>query len=170
MIMTGYASGYVSDVRSAAEKIAFILHNNSDNLIAGEGDYNSSIGFMAHHLGAVLENPAVLQGYYDTYLVNRDGFYGLMMQRCLLSCYHEIEQCIVGIFPSDVILDQEDFNSLLREVYDSLAVDLMTDVTNPLKIQRYLPFHMQFENVRDFDQLERVCMAFVRTGMANGGY
>lgn len=170
MLMTGYAVEPVLDARTAAEKIAFILHNNSDNLIAGGGDYNSSIGFMAHHLREVLENPAELQGYYDTYLVNRAGFYGLVMQRCLLSCYHEIEQCIIGIFPPDVTLDQEEFNSLLREVYDSLAVDLMTDVTNPLKIQRYLPFHMQFENVCGFDQLERVCMAFVRTGMANGGY
>lgn len=170
MLMTGYASGSVRDAGSAAENIAFILHNNSDNLIAGEGDYNSSIGFMAHHLRQVLENPEELQGYYESYLGNRAGFYGLMMQGCFPRCYNEIGQCIAGIFSSDVTLEQEEFNLLLREVYDSLAVDLMTDVTDLLKIQRYLSFHVEFENVQDFAQLEHVCMAFVRTGVANGGY
>lgn len=99
MIMTGYASGFVSDVRPAAEKIAFILHNNSDNLIAGEGDYNSSIGFMAHHLGAVLENPAVLQGYYDSYFSNRNDFYGYMMQGCFPSCYQPFENPEIYALP-----------------------------------------------------------------------
>lgn len=168
--MTGYGRGGVYNARAAAEAIVYILHNNSDNLIAGEGDYNSSIGFMAHHLCTVLQNPVALQEYYDTYMRDRGRFYGLMMQGCLPSCYHEIGQCIAGIFSSDLTLDQEDFNSLLQEVYDSLAVDLMTDVSDALKMRRYLPFHMQFENVQDIGELERVCEDFVEEGVDNGGY
>lgn len=167
---TGYGRGGVYNARAAAEMIVYILHNNSDNLIAGRGDYNSSIGFMAHHLYTVLKDPAVFQKYYDSYLNNRDGFYERMMLGCFPSCYTVIRQGIVGIFSPAVQLDSDAFHALLTGVYDSLAVDLMTDVSDVLKIQRYLPFHMQFENVQDIGELKRVCEDFVEEGVDNGGY
>lgn len=155
-ILSRYIDKYHAPSLEIAETdLVSFLHNDLDNIIVDVGGYNSAIGALAHNINEFLKaneistNTILNEQNYGDFCNILSG----LKKGFEMSTQKEIIEQFLDLLPAYMGFAYKD---ILEELYDNMAFDIMTNKSQPEKIDRLIYLHSCFVACVETGDLERL--------------
>jgi len=159
----------IADLDTAESTLVYVLHNNPANLVLDLGDWNSAIGSFAHNTNTLLSKG--IDSVWSEYNKSKNAKAFLDKVKMAKGFKIQLQKELVAFWAQYIEKnppsDKEELQTILEDMYDNAAVDLLSKEEHPAKeIMPYLlQCHAEFVSATTPEELAAVCKNFIGLGV-----